>query len=417
MTVLIPTLRRAQRIAPIVANLRAVSPQVRVVFVVEEQESYDAATKAGAEAVWNTRAKSYAGAINSGFEQTDGEWVFTGADDLEWREGWLSALAPLMKQYSVMGTNDLHADHVMRGDDATHMAVKREYINALGGTASFEPGRVMWEGYEHYFCDPELVNMARWRGVWSPCLESHVAHFPERENGDEKMDANLSAREADKAKYKRRSGVWEQDPIKCLKHKIPFAYTRWGDGEWNAAMQLRPGKANCDKHLFYPDMGAELTRIIKGKPDYMIGLQPLARRLLGDKIERFAGSHNWTTSEHFHNAARRNDWAFLDYIRAMRLAIVGPAHLAKAFPNVLHFVVPDQNCWKVGDEVMRWCRRKAKGQTCFVFCASMASNVWIDRLWGEFKGKHLFVDAGSVFDPLCGVESRKYMKGKANDKD
>jgi hypothetical protein len=44
------------------------------------------------------------------------------------------------------------------------------------------------------------------------------------------------------------------------------------------------------------------------------------------------------------------------------------------------------------------------------FCAGMASNVWIDRLYEDFGGRAALLDIGSAFDPLAGVYSRAYMK-------
>ncbi len=201
------------------------------------------------------------------------------------------------------------------------------------------------------------------------------------------------------------------DAIEHLQTRTPFAFTRWGDGEWNAVLQRRPGKSNCDGHQFFPDMGRELGEIIRRPPDYMIGMQPLARRIMGKKIDHFLGRElPWVGADIFHKAAQRNDWAFLKAFREQRHALVGPEHLRRVFPGSRFFAIPDKDCWLATDDVLSWVRKKLTEKTCVGFCASMAANVWIDRLWQEQPGKHLLVDFGSVFDPLAGVRSRSYMQ-------
>ena len=199
--------------------------------------------------------------------------------------------------------------------------------------------------------------------------------------------------------------------IEYIQSETPFAFTRWGDGEWNAVLQRRPGKANCDGHAYFPDMGAELGKIIRRPPEYMIGMQPLARRLMGAQIDAFLGKElPWVSAEIFHKSAQRGEWGFLDAFKGQRHAIVGPEHLRRLFPKSRFFAVPDKDCWLATEDVLSWVRKKLTEKTCVGFCASMAANVWIDRLWQEQPGKHLLVDFGSVFDPLVGVRSRTYMQ-------
>lgn len=102
---------------------------------------------------------SYAEAINETFKKTNGEWFFCGADDLRFEPDWLEKLIPHMKDYDVLGTNDLHHPAVLEGKYATHFLVSRKYIDEHGGTFTGDKGFVYYS-YKHNFTDTELVYKA-----------------------------------------------------------------------------------------------------------------------------------------------------------------------------------------------------------------------------------------------------------------
>ncbi len=50
--------------------------------------------------------------------------------------------------------------------------------------------------------------------------------------------------------------------VKKIKDKTPFAFTRWGDGEFNCIFQDSGRQFNTDCHNYFADLGAELRRVL-----------------------------------------------------------------------------------------------------------------------------------------------------------
>jgi len=121
---------------------------------------------------------SFAEKVNRGFEITREPWLFLVGDDVRFHKGWLDQAMQTRRstRKHVIGTNDLGNPTVMSGVHATHMLISREYVEIEG--ASWDgPGVVCHEGYRHWFVDNEIVEAAKLRDEWAPCLASHVEHF------------------------------------------------------------------------------------------------------------------------------------------------------------------------------------------------------------------------------------------------
>ncbi len=173
--VLIPTLGRPHRVADLVANISETAPDANVVFVAEghDEATLRACWAAGAVVVVNTRAASYAGAINCAARLTAGDAIFCGADDLLFHPGWFDAVK-LLERHAVVGTDDLHNHEVIAGTHSTHHFVRRDWF---AHAVVDEPGLVLCERYTHNWCDTELVKSAQARGQWVMCRESVVEHL------------------------------------------------------------------------------------------------------------------------------------------------------------------------------------------------------------------------------------------------
>lgn len=126
----------------------------------------------------NERRACTTGAYNTAMGHLVTPWWFASGDDLVFADGWD---VPVMKlaaegKWKVIGTNDLGNPDVLRGITATHFLVESDYILTQGGVLDLRPGLAGCEDYQHNFFDCELVETAHERGVWVPCLESHVEH-------------------------------------------------------------------------------------------------------------------------------------------------------------------------------------------------------------------------------------------------
>jgi hypothetical protein len=121
---------------------------------------------------------SFAEKVNRGYEISTEPWLLLVGDDVQFHRGWLDQLMEVARtsRKAVVGTNDLGNPAVLAGEHATHPLISRQYIKSVG--ASWDgPGVVCHEGYRHWYVDNEIVEAAKRRGVWAPCLAAHIEHL------------------------------------------------------------------------------------------------------------------------------------------------------------------------------------------------------------------------------------------------
>lgn len=120
----------------------------------------------------------YAAKINQGAlsELSRGEFVFLGADDLNFHREWDTIAIDRFHETRkpVIGTNDLGNPTVKAGRHATHSLVHRSYIER--GTID-EPWKLLHEGYDHNWVDTEFVETAMSRDAFTFAADSHVEHL------------------------------------------------------------------------------------------------------------------------------------------------------------------------------------------------------------------------------------------------
>lgn len=122
------------------------------------------------------RYRSYSEAINIGWRRTSEPYLFLGADDLVFHDGWLDEALKLMTgDIRVVGTNDLHNPYVRKGLHATHYLIDRRYIEQVGGVIDQGPGTILYP-YRHQYTDSEFIETAISRGVFASARYSRVEH-------------------------------------------------------------------------------------------------------------------------------------------------------------------------------------------------------------------------------------------------
>lgn len=183
--VIVPVLNRPARAAPTWDQLRD-ADGVKTMFVVSPHDLDERAAllKIAAPLIvaeWEPGPGDYAKKINLGYQWAFSRgftWVFTGADDLVFHDGWLDqALAVAASTgAAVIGTNDLWNPAVRMRKHSTHTLVNVEYVTRVG--ASWDgPGFVLHEGYDHQCVDNELVAAAKLRDRWAFAQRSVVEHL------------------------------------------------------------------------------------------------------------------------------------------------------------------------------------------------------------------------------------------------
>ncbi len=207
------------------------------------------------------------------------------------------------------------------------------------------------------------------------------------------------------------SGVLYKEICERIKNGENFAFSRYGDGEWNAIYQDSGRPFNCDRHQYFPDMGKRLKAIIESKPDYMMGLQPLAVQQRPFLIELHP---NWVNSDVLHNASIDEGLnTFYDAIKGKEIRLIAPEYLADIdlyFHWEEHILVPDVDCWMGYDRLLAVLKTMAlDSNQIFLFCASMMTNVLIDDLY-KLNRNNTYIDCGSIFDVYVGKQTRTYHK-------
>jgi hypothetical protein len=215
VAVIVPVLKRPQNAEPFMRSLRASTGLATAYAIAEEgdEETAKAWEVAGAVVVRSDSHHTFAEKVKLGYQVTSNlaeppPWLFLAGDDVHFHPGWLDHAQHVanMLHGDVVGTNDLANERVMSGDHATHLLIRRSYVDAVG--ASWDgPGVVCHEGYRHNFVDDEIVTAAKQRGVWQMSLGSVVEHrhpvFNTAED-DEVYQLGGSSFEADRKVFQAR---------------------------------------------------------------------------------------------------------------------------------------------------------------------------------------------------------------------
>lgn len=177
VAVIVPVVGRPQNAAPFMASFVESGAAANVLAVANraDQASINAWITAGA-AVLVTDGHTFAEKVNDGYRNTVEPWLFITGDDVKFHPRWLTNALLVGGRCDVIGTNDLGTLRVRNGEHATHMLIRRSYIDRYG--ASWDgPGVVCHEGYNHWYVDDEIVTVAKTRGTWASAKSSIVEHL------------------------------------------------------------------------------------------------------------------------------------------------------------------------------------------------------------------------------------------------
>lgn len=184
---LVPVLARPLRALAVARSLRSTC-DARLIFLVSpgDDDEYAACEEAEEEVEdvqlvvvpWNPGRADFAAKTNHGYRLTDEDWIFCGADDLEFHMGWLEEAIRVGERHNagVVGTQDTANPSVKRGIHSTHPLVRRSYIEEHGGTFD-GTGEIYSHAYDHQFVDNDLCEVAKARGQWAFAKRSVVKHL------------------------------------------------------------------------------------------------------------------------------------------------------------------------------------------------------------------------------------------------
>lgn len=194
--------------------------------------------------------------------------------------------------------------------------------------------------------------------------------------------------------------------IKKINNHEPFAFTRWGDGEWYNINKVK-GK-NCDGNTYFEDLGDELLKIVSEQQDYFLGTQTLINYSIQESKKH---PQNWVDADVFHKASMKGNLnIFIDELEKQHVVYIGNKSLSKlTFIN--EFIeIPINDSWKSKEEILEKVKNTYSNKLkVYLFSSGMASNYFIHVLWKENKN-NIYIDVGSVFDPYVGKKTRSYHK-------
>ena len=211
LTVLVPVLNRPQNVAPLVESwAKSGTPGILVLLVSAGDSAEDAAAIKAAET--NGRVEHFRPVgchtwpekISAGVECFRGDWFLLAADDVTFEPGWWEATERFRAGgYQVIGTNDgVNPRCSISGIHTTHPLVHRDF-HAMG-----HPTSPVWPEYSHWYCDDELVQTAKARGVWAWCEQARITHhhpyFDESVPMDATYELGEKNRDADFALWAER---------------------------------------------------------------------------------------------------------------------------------------------------------------------------------------------------------------------
>jgi hypothetical protein len=209
--------------------------------------------------------------------------------------------------------------------------------------------------------------------------------------------------------------------VQCLETLDPFAFSRWGDGEWRALLGY--AGENCDGHPYSGDLRSALTRVLESRPTYTLGLQPFAVRTLGPQITEWLTRRAlwlpWVDADVFHRASIAGGLGPLVTVLSERpTLLIGPGYLQplSLFPRVGHVVIPERNCFASYAETLRATRiaiEKASADLVVAISAGMMANLLIHDLYAKYP-THTLIDFGSLWDPYVGKVTRTYHRAIVN---
>lgn len=182
VAVIVPVLGRPEHARTFLDSLRANTPRgvVTVHAMCENRDDARAWSEVYAPIV---EEHTFAEKVNRAYRDIRAkdadlrpDWLFIVGSDVKFHPWWYQTAKKLMdKGYNVVGTNDLGSARVQSGEHATHMFIRRSYVETEG--ASWDGPGVVCHEYHHWYVDDEIVLKAKLAGTFAAATGSIVEHL------------------------------------------------------------------------------------------------------------------------------------------------------------------------------------------------------------------------------------------------
>jgi hypothetical protein len=211
-----------------------------------------------------------------------------------------------------------------------------------------------------------------------------------------------------------------------MRSGMPFALSRWNDGEWPPVLRCEPKwrdqvqkvrSVSCGKHLLPETMCLALRDVLLNRPRYLLGISPHTFRVMGDAVRGFVDEHrlrdlDWVNADVLHGASRDGMLGeFVQAVTSFQSCLVGPAHLSPVAQTLRvseHVVIPERDCWAAVETILKEVTAAAQRTTLILVSAGPPAKWLIHQLAAQFGRTHFILDTGSLWDVFAGVKSRLY---------
>lgn len=202
-----------------------------------------------------------------------------------------------------------------------------------------------------------------------------------------------------------------------LKNNIPFSFSKYGDGEWNAMI----GKTgyNGDDNEFFPQMGEQLRSAVIRPLEYTYAIKYSAIRNDGKKIASFLKKNNsnliWQNADVFTCASQEEQcYPLIRELKQKQLVIIGPEHLYTlkniCFKHMDFIEIPDRNCYlklnTIINKILTY--NKNKSGIIYSLSASMTANIIIHKLFPLVGKENWLINFGSLWNVYIDKETREH---------
>jgi len=213
---------------------------------------------------------------------------------------------------------------------------------------------------------------------------------------------------------------WKEQPLAfymdLLQRGEPFSFSRYGDGEWNCALEtMCPGYGFQE---FTPALRKDIqTSLIECYPDsrYIMGLPPVRHfrdrglyqwELITAFLKEYDIEREWPCSEAFNRASWAGElWPFVQYLQQHNnIIIVGPPRykaLESLFPEAAFVIIPPKQCHAQLAEIQKAVLAQ-KLPAIILVTAGPACVTLIHRLYEEIGDSSTMIDIGSMWAPYIG---------------
>jgi hypothetical protein len=238
LVIVVPLWRRTTNLDRLSRSVLATVPDAEAIYVVNRDD--DDAANPLAECVlrpgtdrllvveWpGGTTGDYARKINAGYRGSVRPVVFTGADDIEFTDGWYDAARSLLDTVpnlggdtharthtGVVGTVDDCNPRTMEGTLSTHSLVARWYADV--GACVDVDHTIYCELYPHEYVDDELCETARSRHAYRHAHDSVVRHHHpnvDRAPMDETYERGRANTRVGRALFRRRRQLWNPNAM------------------------------------------------------------------------------------------------------------------------------------------------------------------------------------------------------------